>query len=225
MAQPAEIIAELQKWSSCDVADSLSKLKHPAGGFLEGLTMYSPVFQAGPTKIVGQAFTVKFVPKADESAPKLKGNYVDQIPKGAVVFISQPPPHVNAVYGGLMSLRAQALGAAGVVIDGRLRDLQEHRDLGFPMFAKGVGTTAGGEVCRPSEVNVPVELASTVQDVTIQPGDYIIADIDGVVCLPSALAEKCLAAIPAIAAADAKCAEAIRGGMSVEEAFKTYRGK
>lgn len=111
--------------------------------------MYSPVFQAGPTKIIGQAFTVKFAPKADEIAPRLKGNYVsitnliegatwltdpqvDQIPKGAVVFISQPAPHVNAVYGGLMSLRAQALGAAGVVIDGRLRDLQEHRDLGFP---------------------------------------------------------------------------------------------
>ena len=38
--------------------------------------MYSPVFQSGPTKVVGQAFTVKFVPNTDESAPKLKGNYV-----------------------------------------------------------------------------------------------------------------------------------------------------
>lgn len=56
---------------------------------------------------------------------------IDQIPKGAVVFISQPTPHVNAVYGGLMSLRAQKLGAAGVIIDGKLRDLQEHRNLQF----------------------------------------------------------------------------------------------
>lgn len=92
------------------------------------------------------------------------------------------------------------------------------------MFAKGVGTTAGGEVCQPSEINVPVKLASTIQDVTIQPGDYIIADLDGVVCLPSALAEKCLATIPAIASADERCAKAIKEGMSVEEAFKTYRG-
>lgn len=38
--------------------------------------MYSPEFQAGETKIIGQAFTVKFVPKSDESAPKLQGNYV-----------------------------------------------------------------------------------------------------------------------------------------------------
>jgi regulator of RNase E activity RraA len=55
------------------------------------------------------------------------------IPNGAVVFISQPPPQVNAVYGGLMTLRAQALGAAGVVIDGRVRDLGEHRALKFPV--------------------------------------------------------------------------------------------
>lgn len=58
------------------MADGLSKLKYPNGGFLEGLTLYSPEFQAGETKIVGQAFTVKFVPKTDEAAPKLSGNYV-----------------------------------------------------------------------------------------------------------------------------------------------------
>lgn len=50
-----------------------------------------------------------------------------------MVFISQPAPHINACYGGLMSLRAKYLKAEGVVIDGRLRDLQEHRDLEFPV--------------------------------------------------------------------------------------------
>jgi len=65
--------------------------------------------------------------------PYTDASQVDQIPQGAVVFISQPLPHVNAVYGGLMSLRAQHLGAAGVIIDGRVRDLQEHRNLNFPV--------------------------------------------------------------------------------------------
>jgi regulator of RNase E activity RraA len=40
---------------------------------------------------------------------------------------------VNAVYGGLMSNRAQASGAVATVVDGRIRDLQEHRELGFPV--------------------------------------------------------------------------------------------
>ncbi|PIG80930.1 putative ribonuclease e inhibitor rraa dimethylmenaquinone methyltransferase protein [Aspergillus arachidicola] len=224
-SDPKDIIARLQQWGACDVADGLSKLKYPNGGFLEGLTMYSPQFQAGETKIVGQAMTVKFVPKSDVSSPKVQGNYIDKIPEGAVVFISQPLPHVNAVYGGLMTLRAQALNAAGVVIDGRVRDLNEHRSLNFPLFAKSVGTTAGGEVCRPSEVNVPVRLNSENQDAWINSGDYIIADLNGVVRLPQELAEQVLDAIPAIAEADAKCAEAIKAGRSVEEAFRDFRGR
>ncbi|KAH6951263.1 ribonuclease E inhibitor RraA/Dimethylmenaquinone methyltransferase [Ilyonectria sp. MPI-CAGE-AT-0026] len=226
MASSTESIVErLQQWTSCDFSDGLSKLGHAHGGFLEGLVMYSPEFQAGKTKIVGPVFTVKFAPKADATAPKLKGNYVDQIPEGSVVFISQPLPHVNACYGGLMSLRAKHLGARGVVIDGFLRDLQEHRDLEFPMFARGTGTTAGGAVCFPSEINVPVQLQSAKQEAIITPGGYIIADLDGVVFLPGDLAENVLEVIPSIVAADEKCAKAIRGGMTVKEAFATYRGK
>ncbi|KAH7062696.1 ribonuclease E inhibitor RraA/Dimethylmenaquinone methyltransferase [Macrophomina phaseolina] len=219
------IIERLHRWSSCDVSDGLSKLGHVHGGFLEGLVMQSPAYRAGKTKIVGQAFTVKFAPKADTAAPKVKGNYIDQIPKGAVVFISQPAPHINACYGGLMSLRARYLGAQGVVIDGSLRDLQEHRDLGFPLFTRGTGTAAGGATCFPSEINVPVKLQSLIQDAVVNPGDYIVADLDGVVCLPKELAEKVLEIIPGIVSADERCAEAIRNGTSVEEAFKTYRGK
>jgi len=58
---------------------------------------------------------------------------MDKVPRDAVVFLSQPLPHTNATFGGLMALRAQQVGAVGTVIDGRLRDLQEHRDLGYPV--------------------------------------------------------------------------------------------
>ena len=84
-----------------------------------------------------------------------------------------------------------------------------------------MGTTAGGAVCFPSEVNVPVTLQSLIQESTINPGDYIVADRDGVVVCPADLVEKVLEIIPAIAEADRKCAEAIKRGVSVQEAFKT----
>lgn len=72
---------------------------------------------------------------------------------------------------------------------------------------------------------MPVKLQSSIQDATVNSSDYIIADQDGVVALPSELAEKVLELIPGIVGEDEKAAEAIRGGMSVQEAFKTFRGK
>jgi regulator of RNase E activity RraA len=111
--------------------------------------MWSPKRQEGPAKAIGPAYTVRYVRKNYENEPKPSGHYVrhhnlhafktlireqiDSIPQGAVVFISAPPRMINACYGGLMSNRAKYLGAVGTVIDGRLRDLQEHRDLEFPV--------------------------------------------------------------------------------------------
>lgn len=58
----------------------------------------------------------------------------------------------NALYGGLMSTRAKHLKCAGTIVNGRIRDLQEHRDLGFPVFAKGVGTASPGALMKVGAV-------------------------------------------------------------------------
>ena len=58
---------------------------------------------------------------------------IDSIPEGSIVFVSSPPITSNAVYGGLMSTRARAAGAVGTVVDGRFRDVQEQRDLNYPV--------------------------------------------------------------------------------------------
>lgn len=136
--------------------------------------MWSPERQAGPSRVVGQAYTVEYAPLADER-PKVEGHYVssrvtfhpsyrpierphygfgtmrlravisrndrrnadmieiDNIPRGSVVFIKGPRDVPNALYGGLMSMRARTSGAVGTIVDGSIRDLQEHRDLGYPV--------------------------------------------------------------------------------------------
>jgi regulator of RNase E activity RraA len=88
-----------------------------------------------------------------------------------------------------------------------------------------VGTTAGGEVCRPSEVNVSVRLQSEHQEAWIAPGDYIVADLNGVVRVPAGLVEDVLAVIPGIVEADEKCAEGIRMERSVKDVFREFRGR
>jgi len=217
------IVKALEPFTSCDVADALSKLKVPHGGFLPGITMWSPKRQEGPAKIIGPAYTVKYVRKNYENEPKPAGHYIDSIPAGAVVFISAPPRMPNACYGGLMSTRAQHSGAVGTVIDGRLRDLQEHRDLNFPVFARDVGTTSPQEIVRVSEVNGPVRLNDQDIDATIYPGDYIIADLNGVVVLPQRLAEQAVDLIASQVEADENVAKDIKAGATFSEASKKHR--
>ena len=60
-----------------------------------------------------------------------------------------------------MSTRAQAIGAAGTIVDGRIRDLSEHRALGYPVFARGVGVTVpAGAGLEISEVNCAISFLS-----------------------------------------------------------------
>lgn len=84
--------------------------------------------------------------------------------------------------------------------------------------------TAGGEVCRASEINVPIKLNSAIQEAWVVPGDYIVADLNGVVCIPEALLEDTLRAIPGIVEVDKRCADGIKRGRKVEEVFKDFRG-
>lgn len=248
--------ADRPLYGSCDVSDALLKLKVAHGGFVAGITMFSPERQTGAAKIVGPAYTVRYALLSD-AAPKHPTHYVgnspvsatatgpskngralttpvpspqiDAVPAGAVLFVSSPRTP-NAVFGGLMATRAQYRGCVGAVIDGRLRDLQEHRDLYFPVFARDVGTTAPAEVAKVVGVNVPVQLQPEGQaeaaatPTVVHPGDYVIADLNGVVVLPHSLAAEALPLMKKQVAADEQLAAALRGGASFVEASSKFRG-
>jgi regulator of RNase E activity RraA len=95
--------------------------------------MFSPHQQSGETRLFGPAYTVQMVDANDTTSPKPSQHFVDGISKDEVVFISQPKGFYSACWGGLMSTRAKYLGAQGVIVDGNFRDLNEHRDMGFPV--------------------------------------------------------------------------------------------
>ncbi|KAL1843480.1 hypothetical protein VTJ49DRAFT_1351 [Mycothermus thermophilus] len=210
------IVEALRQYTTCDVADALVKLGIPDGGFLPGITMWSPQRQDGDTKIVGPAYTVVYAPH-DDPRPKWPSHYIDAVPAGAVVFVTSAGGSAsNALYGGLMSTRAKASGAVGSVINGRFRDLQEQRELGYPIFARDVGTAPPGPVLKVVDVNsAPIEGLCSIE---IAPGDYVIGDVNGVVVLPRALAEKALPLMEKQVEADSKMAAEIAKGMSFAEA-------
>lgn len=92
--------------------------------------MYSP----GATgRVFGPAVTVEMVEMSNTSAPKLDKHFVDHNEDGSIMYIQQPKGLPSACWGGLMSTRAKYLGAQAVIIDGRMRDVTEHREMGFPV--------------------------------------------------------------------------------------------
>ena len=139
----------------------------------------------------------------------------------------------NAVWGGLMTAGAQARGALGVVISGRCRDVAEHRLAGFPVFSRGHSTLGQSPFTRPSALNVPLDIApqgvgisnDTFPSVRVEPGDWIIADEDGVVCVPTSLADQVVGLATKGREVDEKCLEDIKSGTGVQAAFKKHRGK
>lgn len=83
---------------------------------------------------------------------------------------------------------SKASKAAGAVVDGCFRDLEEQRSQNFPLFARDVRTAPPYELVKVIGVNEAVKLQTEDQDIAIYPGDYSIADLNGVVVLPQDLA-------------------------------------
>ena len=130
-----------------------------------------------------------------------------------------------------MSAGAKSRGALGVVISGRCRDLDEHRNQGFPVFARGHSTLGQSPFTRPSAVNIPVTInpegapEGSFPAAVVNPGDIIVADEDGVVFVAQDMGDKVVALAQKGREVDAKCMEDIQTGKGVQETFKKHRGK
>ncbi|HEX8374008.1 MAG TPA: hypothetical protein VF606_02400, partial [Geminicoccaceae bacterium] len=98
-------------------------------------------------------------------------------------------------------------GLGGIVLNGAIRDSAAIRAQGFPVFAAGV-THRGPYKDGPGEINVPIAIAGMV----IEPGDLILGDADGVLCVPFAAVDTVLAAARAKVEAEKKTLQAIADG-------------
>ncbi|KAK5094626.1 hypothetical protein LTS08_008482 [Lithohypha guttulata] len=232
MLEPG-LLKAIKNFTTCDltsgtkIGDALVKLRVAHGGYLSGLKMYSPQYCSGSAKLCGPAHTVRMVHASDKTSPTLQQHFADSITPGSVVFVSQPEGLISACWGGLMSTRASKIGAAGVVIDGRFRDINEHRDINISLFARGSSILGSNSFTRASEINVPVqyriEEVEDAGDVVIRPGDIIMGDADGVVAIPVEVVRDCVKLCQERADIDEKTMEALRNGEEMGPTLKRLR--
>ena len=204
------IVERLLKLDTCAVSDGMDRL-----GLMGATYGVRPLWPC--PKIVGRAVTMKIKPIGlDKPKHHLGTLPIDAAQPGDVIVIDNGGRPDTSCWGGLLALAAKTKGISGVIIDGACRDVDESRDVGFPVFARGVvPMTARGRVMQES-YNQEIEFAG----VQVHPGDLVIADGSGVVIIPRSKEEEVVREAEAVAATEARMAEGIRQGMSVLEVLE-----
>ena len=145
-------------------------------------------------RMAGEAVTVRFAPAREDRAgyevladPNYPQRHaIENIQAGQVLVMDCRGVATAANAGDILVSRLQVRGAAGLVLDGGIRDYPSVQMFGFPVYA--LGPAAPAHVVRHVAVdeNVPIGCA----EVLVMPGDIMVGDGEGVVCIPRAVADK-----------------------------------
>jgi regulator of RNase E activity RraA len=179
------LVAEFRRVEAASVSDALEQIT--------GKRMYmshhmQPIFT---TRFAGLARTVLLKKDEGNTDPGALSGMLAAIDEGSTdsVYVMSVEDGADiAGMGGLMGTAMAARGYAGAVIDGGVRDVAYLRKIGFPVYATGIVPSTSVHHYRFSGSQVPL----VCDGVTVNPGDIVVADSDGVVVVPIAQAEAVL---------------------------------
>lgn len=171
--------------------------------------------------LCGPAWTVQYVPSNGRDSGSV-GDFLDDVPAGAVVVIDNGGRLDATVWGDLMTIAASRNGLAGTVIDGVSRDSARALELGYPIFARSSFMRTGkGRVDL-----VGCQLPVVVGGQAVRPGDILVGDSDGVVIVPAQVVSEVCSAAQEIEEAEQTIRAAMARGLPLVEARKAvgYHG-
>jgi 4-hydroxy-4-methyl-2-oxoglutarate aldolase len=171
-------------------------------------------------RMAGPVFTVTGRPDATLSVNDsllLWTEFLGAVPPGHVV-ICQPHDDSRALMGELSAETLQVRGVRGYIVEGGCRDIDFIRRIGFPVFASFASPRDIVAAWRPESLGQPIKLG----EVEVETGDYVLADVDGAVVIPGAVAETVVARVEELMQTESQLRKAILGGMDPKAAYLQY---
>jgi len=218
MAESARVASLTERLARCytgAVHDVLRMMGH------DNIVLPPAIKAIAPgTKLAGPAWTVSgHIDRTRTRDETLLGwcTLLARAPAGHVV-VCQPNNHEVALMGELSAQTLQARGILGYVVDGGSRDTELVLAQGFPVFCSFLTPTDIVARWIPDRYGEPI----TIGNVTIETGDFLLGDRDGVVIVPRAIAEEVVARTEEVVATESDMRRALTGGMDPVAAYEKY---
>jgi 4-hydroxy-4-methyl-2-oxoglutarate aldolase len=209
MTEPPESFASLD---SCAISDALDRhgLASAVGG-IANLTVQHRI--AGPVATVRLGLPEDVTVQPGQSVRHLGTTAIVESAPGTVIVIEQRTGIEAAGWGGILTRAAVRHGIAGVICEGWVRDVDEAIEQEFPLYARGAtARTARGRIAE-----IGTNVAVTIGDVTVRPGDWVVADSSGVAFIPAEHLESVINTALDIVARERAMATAVDSGQPVTE--------
>jgi 4-hydroxy-4-methyl-2-oxoglutarate aldolase len=205
---------------SSNVADVLDELGLPDQGLAPGFAPYPPT--AG--RLAGWAFTIRgeMTPYPIGAGDETKMEACARLTPGTVSVWSGRGEGI-CFFGELISIGMQERGCVGALVDGGVRDVEWIGKLGFPVYARYRTPVQSIGRWKVVESAVPVPMSgATVPEVEVTPGDLVLADTDGAIVVPAAVAVEVLERAEELGTREVQIRTELAGGLSLSEALAKF---
>lgn len=204
-----DYIKRLDRLDACAISDALDALNEK--GSISGLHRRSTT-----RRIAGRVQTVKLMegPPPENSVVRHLGTAAIDAANDSTVIVVQQNTGVDcAGWGGVLANAASAKGVRGVIVEGPARDIDECEQIGFPVFSRSVTARTARNRVHEESFATPIQVAG----ITVEPGDYVVADGSGVVFISARKIEMVLSIAENIASKEKAMTREVISGKLVSE--------
>jgi regulator of RNase E activity RraA len=213
MSDASDFVRRLGRLDACAVSDAMDKLGLASA--VTGLAQRSTT-----RRIAGRVVTYRLIPAVEAPPPPpghkprhLGTTAIERAEPGDIIVVEQRTGIDAGCWGGILSLAAKLRGVAGVIADGPVRDVDEARGYELPVYSRATTARTARARVAEAETGGPVRMG----EVTVNTGDYAIADASGVVFIAAEHIGRLLDTAEDIARREAFMAKALLAGRPVTE--------